>query len=164
MTSPEAGEGDGAAKVHCMRRLLAAAATVSLLAAGPAFAAKPVAKHAPCKAPAGAFLVKPGAPLTQTPTTPFGAIGQFEEPVGDFFVDLGGKPVKTKGTLEFELSWSNPVADYDLVVNGVNELGTDNPEVISASVSHCKRVSLAIDVFTGAPVDELTLVSKATSR
>jgi hypothetical protein len=144
-----------------MRRLLAAAATLSLLAAGPALAAaKPVAKHPACKAPSGAFLVKPGKPLTQTPTTPVGAIGGFEEEVGDFYLDLSGKPVSTTGNLDFELSWLNPVSDYDLVVNGVNELGTDNPEFISTRAKHCKRVSVGIDLFLGAPVDELTLVTK----
>ena len=147
-----------------MRRLLAAAAAVSLLGAGPALAAKPVPKHAPCKAPAGAFVVKPGTPLTQTPTTPIGALGGFEEPVGDFYVDLGGRPNSSTSTLEFELSWTNPLSDYDLVVNGVNELGTDNPEVISVKGNHCRRVSVAIDLFTGVPVDELTLVAKATPR
>lgn len=148
-----------------MRRLLATVAAVSLLGAGPALAAaKPVAKHAPCKAPAGAFVVKPGTPLTQTPTTPVGALGGFEEPVGDFYVDLGGRPVTTTSTLEFELSWVNPVSDYDLVVNGINELGTDNPEFIAVKGNHCKRVNVAIDLFTGVPVDELTLVAKATPR
>lgn len=147
-----------------MRRLLAAAAAVSLLGAGPVLAAKPVPKHAPCKAPAGAFVVKPGTPLTQTPTTPIGALGGFEAAVGDFFVDLGGRPNSSTSTLEFELSWANPLSDYELVVNGVNEMGTDNPEVISVKGSHCRRVTVAIDVFTGAPVDELTLVAKATPR
>lgn len=147
-----------------MRRLLAAAAAVSLLGAAPALAAKPVPKHAPCKAPAGAFVVKPGTPLTQTPTTPIGVLGGFEEPVGDFYVDLGGRPNSSTSTLEFELSWTNPISDYDLVVNGVNELGTDNPEFISVKGSHCRRVSVAIDVFLGVPVDELTLVAKATPR
>lgn len=147
-----------------MRRLLAAAAAVSLLGAAPVLAAKPVPKHAPCKAPAGAFVVKPGTPLTQSPAAPIGVLGSGEEEVGDFYVDLGGRPNTSTSTLEFELSWTNPVADYDLVVNGVNELGTDNPEFVSAKGSHCRRVSVAISVFTGAPVDDLTLVAKATPR
>ena len=144
-----------------MRLLLATTVALSLLAAGPVFAAN---THGRCSAPSGSFVVKPGAPLTQTPTTPVGALGDFEEPVGNFYVDLSGKPVGATSTIEFTLSWLNPLSDYDLVVNGNNELGTDNPEVIAVKGAHCKKVTVAIDLFLGVPVDELTLDTKATLR
>ncbi len=145
-----------------MRLLLATSAALSLLAAGPALAAGPT--HAPCKAPAGAFVVKPGTPLTMTPTTPIGEFWEFGEPVGDFYVDLGGKPVASTSTLGLTLSWTNPVSDYDLVVNGTNDGSVDNPEVISVKSSHCKKITVVVDVFIGVPIDELTLVAKATQR
>lgn len=149
-----------------MRLLLATSVAATLLAAGPVVAAPNV--HSPCKAPAGAHVVKPGTPLTLTPTTPVGVLGDIvsdsAEPVGDFYVDLGGKPVAATSTLELTLSWLNPVSDYDLVVNGNNELSSDNPEVFSLRGGHCKKVVVAVDVFLGVPVDELTLVAKATQR
>ena len=46
------------------------------------------------------------------------------------------------------------------VVNGVNELSTDNPETSSVKASHCRAVQLDLEVFTGVPVDELTLAVK----
>ena len=88
--------------------------------------------------------------------------GGFEEAAGTFVLDLAGLPQTSKGKLTFTLSWANPVSDYDLVVNGTNELGTDNPEVITVTASHCRKVDVAVDVFVGVPVDELALSVKGS--
>jgi hypothetical protein len=149
-----------------MRRLLASAAAVSLVAlSGPALAAvKPVPKHGACKAPAGAFVLKPGASVQPPVTTPVGALGSTAEPIGDFYVDLSGKPDTTKGTLELVMEWttaSTGATDYDLVVNGTNDLSTDIPEFRAERASHCRKITVAVEVFTGVPVDEITLTAKA---
>lgn len=146
-----------------MRRALTAATALALLAGGgPALAAaKPAPKHAACKAPAGAIVVKPGKQVSLTPETPIGAGNGFETPVGDVYVDLGGTPLSKKATLTLQLSWTNPVSDYDLVVDGVNPLGTDNPEVAIVKAKHCKPVTVATDVFLGVPVDALTFTASA---
>lgn len=150
-----------------MKRLVVTAAALSLLAAGPAVAAKKAPVHAPCKAPAGAFVVKAGGPaLEMAVETPVGALNSAavdaEVEVGSFYVDLGGKPQTSRGSLSFTLAWDNPVSDYDLVVNGSNDLSTDNPEFRSESSSHCRRISVSVDVFYGVPVDALTLTAKAS--
>ncbi|TAL22843.1 MAG: hypothetical protein EPN99_05310 [Frankiales bacterium] len=142
-----------------MKRLLAAAGVLSVIvAAGPAVAAP--AKHGACKAPAGAVLVKPGTESKEVVATPVGALNLTEDEVGTYVLDLSGKPAASRGKLTFTLSWANPASDYDLVVNGVNELSTDNPEVTSVKASHCRAVKVGIAVFTGVPVDELTLAAK----
>ena len=142
-----------------MKRLLAATATLSLLAAaGPALAAPP--KNAPCKAPAGATLIKPGAKAVESnPETPVGALNEGTSDAGKFVLDLGGKPEGATGKLTFTLSWDTP-SDYDLIVAGTNELATDNPEVVTVKARHCKAVPVEIGVFYGVPVDALTLAVK----
>ena len=144
-----------------MKRLLAVTGALALLAtAGPALAAP--ATYGGCKAPKDAVVLKAGAkPVESTVETPVDVLGlQGEAPVGTYYLDLAGKPVDTKGKVTFTLSWDNPASDYDLVVNGTNELSTDNPEVASVKASHCRPVKLGIEVFTGVPVDELTLSAK----
>ena len=147
-----------------MKRLLAAAGVLALLAsAGPALAAP--AKLGACKAPAGAIVVKAGAaPYEAVVTTPVGALGGSEEEVGKFYLDLAGKPVGSAGKLTLTLSWDDPtgglVSDYDLVVNGTNDEATTLPEVRTVKAAHCKAVNVAVDVYTGLPTDELTLTAK----
>jgi hypothetical protein len=144
-----------------MKRLLAATATLSLLAAaGPALAAP--ARYAACKAPAGATLVKPGATADSSPTTPVGALNETSEQAGTFVLDLSGKPTSAAGKLTFTLSWENPVSDYDLVVAGTNEEGVDNPEVLTFKAKHCKPVPVEIAVFLGVPADDLSLSVKGS--
>ena len=153
-----------------MRRVLASVAAVSLVAlSGPALAAvKPVPRHGACKAPAGAFVLKPGASVQPPVTTPVGVLGgiasDFAEPVGDFYVDLSGKPQTTRGTLELVMDWTTSatgVTDYDLVVNGTNDLSSDIPEFRVEKASHCRKISVAVEVFAGLPVDEITLTATA---
>ena len=144
-----------------MKRLLAAAGALALLAsAGPALAAPE--KHGACKAPKDAVVLKAGAkPVESTVETPVDVLAlQGETPVATYYLDLAGKPASTKGKVTLSLSWSNPVSDYDLVVNGTNELSTDNPEITSVTASHCRAIKVGIEVFTGVPVDELTLGAK----
>lgn len=144
-----------------MKRLLAATGALALLAtAGPALAAP--AKHGACKAPKDAVVLKAGAkPVEKVIETPVGALNATgETPIGTYYLDLAGKPADSKGKVTFTLSWANPASDYDLVVNGVNELSTDNPEVTSIKASHCRALKVGIDVFTGVPVDEITLSAK----
>jgi hypothetical protein len=148
-----------------MKRLLAAAAAASLLAAaGPVLAAAP-AKHGACKAPSDAIVVQPGGAQYETVTpTPVGAgaglTGSYEEQVGTFYLDLQGQPASTRGSITFTLSWLNPVSDYDLIVNGANELSSDNPEISKVKAKHCRALKVGVDVFLGVPVDEITLTAK----
>ena len=147
-----------------MRRILAAAGVLSLLAgAGPALAAEP--RHGACKAPADAIVVKAGAKaVEQTFTAPAGAgaglVADNPTDVGTYYLDLSGKPQATRGKMTLTLSWTNPVSDYDLIVGGVNQLSSDNPETVAVKASHCKPVQVGVDVFVGVPVDELTLSAK----
>lgn len=146
-----------------MRRLLAAAGALSLLVgAGPALAAAEP-RHGACKAPEGAVVLKAGAkPVESVVATPVGALTGFEQEVGVFYLDLQGKPKSSQGKVALTLSWDNPVSDYDLVVNGSNAESTDNPETAVAKAAHCKPVEVAVDVFLGVPVDELTLSAKGS--
>ena len=145
-----------------MKRILAAMATVSLLAAaGPALAAP---KNAACKAPKDAIVLKPGGKAFEgTVATPVGAVNSFgTEEVGEFYLDLSGKPAGTKGKLTLTLSWENPASDYDLVVNGNNAEAIENPEVNVTKAAHCKAITVETDVYLGVPSDELTLQAKAS--
>lgn len=146
-----------------MKRLLAATGAVALLAtAGPALAAPQ--KHTACKAPKDAVVVKAGAtPYKAVVPTPVGALGGSEEEVGAFYLDLAGKPVGSSGKLTLTLSWEDPtglVTDYDLIVNGTNDEAVTNPEIRAVKSTHCKAIKVAVDVYTGLPVDELTLSAK----
>lgn len=146
-----------------MKRLLAAAATLTLLAtAAPALAAP--AKNGACKAPAGATLIKPGAKAAEsTAPTPVGAVNEGGvEQAGTFVLDLSGKPQGQTGKLTFTLSWDNPLSDYDLIIGGTNDLSTDNPEVRAVKARHCKPVPVEVGVYTGVPIDELTLAVKGS--
>ena len=149
-----------------MRRLLAAMATVSLLAAaGPALAVGPT--YGACKAPEGAIVLTPsGKAYEEVVTTPVGAgagiTGSYEEEVGKFYLDLTGKPESTKGAITFTLSWANPVSDYDLIIGGANELSSENPEVHKVKAKHCRPLQVGVDVFVGVPVDEIVLNAKAS--
>ena len=144
-----------------MKRILAAAGALSLLAgAGPALAAAEP-RHGACKAPAGATVLKAGAkPVESSVPTPVGFGTGFEKEAGVFYLDLAGKPKSTRGKITLTLTWPNPVSDYDLVVNGINEESSDNPETTAAKASHCKPVKVDVDVFIGVPTDQLTLSAK----
>lgn len=145
-----------------MKRLLAAMAAVSLLAAaGPALAGP---TNGACKAPKDAIVLKPGGKAFEAEVaTPVGAFNGFgAEEVGEFFLDLSGKPSGTKGKLTLTLSWANPASDYDLVVNGNNAEATDNPEINVTKATHCKAITVETDVYLGVPSDKLTLQAKAS--
>ena len=147
-----------------MKRLLAATATLSLLAAaGPALAAP--STYGACKAKEGGTVVKAGGKgYEETFLAPAGAgaglAADNPQDVGSFYLDLAGKPLSTRGKLTLTLAWSNPVSDYDLIVGGTNQLSSDNPEVVDVKAAHCKPLRVGVDVFVGAPVDELTLTVK----
>ena len=146
-----------------MKRLLAVAAVAALVGgAVPAAAAKKAPVHPACAVPSGAMVVSPKAPLETQLETPVGVLNTTTTEVGDLWVDLKGVPASQRGKVVLELAYDNPLSDYDLVVNGVNDLSTDNPEYDEVKAGHCKRVSLALEVFTGVPVDTLTLTARVT--
>jgi hypothetical protein len=159
-----AGVRSGAANLHPMKRLLAVTAVAALVGgAVPAVAAPRKAPvHPSCAVPSGAMVVSPKAPLETQLDTPVGALGLTSTEVGDLWVDLKDVPASQRGKVVLELAYDNPASDYDLVVNGVNDLSTDNPEYDEVKAGHCKRVSLALEVFTGVPVDTLTLSARVT--
>lgn len=144
-----------------MNRALVATAVLSLLAAGGPALAAAEPKHGACKAPEGATVLKAGAkPVESTVPAPVGAFNSSEQEVGEFYLDLQGKPASSKGKITLTLSWANPGSDYDLIVNGTNAESADNPEIAATKASHCKPVKVGVDVFLGVPVDELTLTAK----
>jgi hypothetical protein len=146
-----------------MKRILAATATLSLLAVGgPALAAAKAPVHAACKAPAGAIVLKPGATYEEATDTPVGAFNEGTEKAGTFVVDLSGRPTSTTSKLGLTLSWENPASDYDLVVGGTNDEAGDNPETRVVKAKHCKPVEVEVSVYLGAPIDEITLKAKAS--
>lgn len=145
-----------------MTRLATLALIVSLLAfAVPAAADTEPVLLAPCTLAEGETAVTPGpdgqfSEVVETPVGALNVVGLVE--VGTFVVDLAGLPEDTRRTATMTLGWDNPVSDYDLVVNGANDFGTDNPEVKSlTNRAHCARIDLATDVFVGVPIDVLTL-------
>ncbi|HVE64429.1 MAG TPA: hypothetical protein VNB94_11590 [Mycobacteriales bacterium] len=136
--------------------------------AGPAAAAPN--KNGPCKVPSGAFVLKAGQSREQEVATPVGAINSLASPtvdmattVGDFYVDLAGRPAGTGGLIPFTLSWDNELSDYDLFINGKTELSEDHPESRVVPVNHCVKVSVKVDVFVGLPIDKLSLKSAGRS-
>jgi hypothetical protein len=143
-----------------MKRLLAATGALVLLAGPAAVAATAAPVHGACKAKEGVTVLKPGATFEEVITTPIGVLNDSETPVASFAVDLAGQPTDRKGKLAVTLAWDNPVSDYDLVVNGTNELSTDNPETLTVPATHCRTVEVAVAVFAGLPIDTLTLTAK----
>jgi hypothetical protein len=149
-----------------MKRLaLAAPALLLLVAAVPAGASDvPPTLEACTDVPAGALVVTPAKTVTANPETPVGTFGVsvVESPEQVVVVDLAGSPEGTTADLQMTLSWDNPVvADYDLVVNGENDLSTDDPEFKSVVVDHCGTTRLGVEVFLGSPTDVLTLSLRA---
>lgn len=148
-----------------MNRLVLLTGALALVAAaGPSYAALDgdVALNGACAAPAGATVLVPGAEAVEKGVTPpVGALNLTSAQAGTFVVDLAGLPVETVGSLSLTLSWDNPVTDYDLVVDGANDLSTDNPEVKVVDVAHCTPVDVDLETFIGAPVDEVTLAAEA---
>lgn len=148
-----------------MRLLLLTGALALVAASGPVLAEDDVAVHTACAAPAGAVVLTPGGEgYDEAVTPPVGALNLTSEDLGVFVVDLAGQPVDTAGSLTLTLSWDNPLADYDLVVDGTNDLATDNPETKFVEVEHCQRVDVGMEVFLGAPVDALTLQATGEVR
>ena len=146
-----------------MKRILAATATLSLLAAGgPALAAAKAPVNGACKAPAGATVLKPGKTFEGATATPVGAFNEGTERAGTFVVDLSGKPASTVSKLSLTISWENPVSDYDLVIGGTNDEATDNPETRVVKARHCKPVEVDVSVYLGVPTDDITLKAKAS--
>lgn len=144
-----------------MKRILAAAVTLSLLAtAGPALAA-PQPRFGACMAPDGATVIKAGSkPVEQRVPTPIVPLLLLSTPVGTFYLDMQGKPTTAKGKLTFTLSWPDDLSDYDLILNGRNVSGSFNPEIVDVKVPHCRPVQIDVKVFLGVPTDELTLSTK----
>lgn len=146
-----------------MRHLLVILAALSALALTvPAGAqlAEPVLNE-PCTNTDGRTVVTLDAPFSDVVETPVGA-GNLTGPIpagtGEYVIDLQGLEEGVRKTVNLTLSVDNPVADYDLVVNGENDLSTDNPENKSVpNARHCQVVSLETDVFIGVPIDTLTL-------
>ncbi len=140
-----------------MTKLRAFLAIMSLLLiAAPAAAEDTVQLNQACNKPG--TVVTSTAPFSGEVETPVGALNLTTAEAGSYVVDLAGTPVGTRKNVTLTLSFDNPVADYDMVVNGVNEFGTDSPEVFTVSnATHCSIISVQTEVFIGAPIDVLTL-------
>ena len=124
-----------------------------------------VVLYEPCTNTADATVITPAEGFAGVVETPVGALGSTRAPAGTYVVDLAGLPEGTRRTVTFTLSFDNPVADYDLVVNGDNLLSTDNPEYHTLSNStHCKQITVETEVFLGLPIDVLELSAKVASK
>ncbi len=150
-----------------MNRLSIVLSAVALTAlAAPALAVEPELNAACTSVPAGAIVVTPGAGTSGVVETPVGAFNLGAADAGTYVVDLTGQPKGKKAPVTLTLTMDSPlpVVDYDLVVDGVNEFGTDNPEVVVTAVKgHCQRVVVGTEVFAGLPTDVLTLSAKLGS-
>lgn len=122
--------------------------------------------YEPCAAAEGVTAITPAAGFDEEITTPVGAltggsefgVGEVTE-LGYFQLDLAGYEVGTPGRLTMTLSWDTPagLSDYDLIIDGSNEYSAASPETHTRTLGHCGRVDLAADVFTGTPLDTVTL-------
>ena len=120
--------------------------------------------YEPC-ADSGATTITPAEGFDGTVPTPVG--GPFTTEVGatdrsdagTYQLDLAGFEVGTTGRFTFTLDWDTPggLGDYDLYVNGQSELPVDKPETVLLTAAHCQLVDLEVQVFTGTPLDTLTL-------
>jgi hypothetical protein len=129
-----------------------------MLVAAPATAQDEVPLLEPCADVAGATRVSPAEAFSGVVETPIGAIGSTQAEAGVYLVDLAGLPEGTRRNVTLTLTFDNPFADYDMVIDGNNELSTDSPEVFTVSnANHCKRISVQTEVFIGLPIDELNL-------
>lgn len=108
----------------------------------------------------GKIVVSDAVSFDETITTPIGALNQTPEEVGTFVLDLSGREVGSRGSLEFVLGWDTPegLGDYDLITDGDNQLSTAQPEFKDVSfLGHCSEVTVEVAVFTGTPLDTVTL-------
>ncbi|CAN5178733.1 hypothetical protein BH23ACT9_BH23ACT9_33440 [soil metagenome] len=71
----------------------------------------------------------------------------------------GGLPVGTRRSVTVTLDWDNPIADYDMDVNGTVYQSSEANEVASlGSLVHCAVVSgEAYNFIGGLPIDSLSL-------
>lgn len=126
--------------------------------------AEPSGQYEPCETVEGATSITPEEGFDGTVPTPAGA-GNFTpaEDAGLHQLDLAGHDVGSTARVRMTLSWDTPaLGDYDLIVNGHNELSTDDPETHSRTLQHCDLLDLETVVFIGLPVDTLTLQVTAT--
>lgn len=119
----------------------------------------------PCDQTEGVTTVTPADGFDDVVPTPTGA-AYLTEPTDAALiqVSLEGFEVGTTARMRFELDWDlpAPVGDYDLNINGENDFSTDQPEVETLTGGHCAFFDVATEVFTGTPVDTLTLTVEAT--
>lgn len=154
-----------------MTRLMGVFVLVAALAfAGPAAAVEGEVVeevNAPCPTTEGVTVVTPSEGFTGTVPTPVGVIFEGPSPVedaGSYIVDLAGRPVGSKATVTTALSWDlsgEMLGDYDVLIDGAEETveeSTDFPDVHERlNVRHCQVLDLQTRVFTGLPLDTLTL-------
>lgn len=115
--------------------------------------------YEPCEPVEGATTVTPDAGFDGTVPTPVGALNATPaEDAGLYQLDLAGLALDSVASVRMTLSWDTPeLGDYDLVVNGTNDLSTASPETHSRTLRHCDLLDLETVVFTGLPIDTLTL-------
>lgn len=119
----------------------------------------------PCDEVEGATVITPDAGFDGTVPTPVGVANEGEvSDAGLYQVDLSGLEEATAARVRMTLSWDTPagLGDYDLVVDGHNELSTASPESHTRTLGHCGVVDLEVVVFTGTPLDTLQLTVEAT--
>jgi hypothetical protein len=121
-----------------------------------------------CDLGADVIRVTPDVPFDEEIVVPIGALNLAPaETVGRFAIDLAGLEVGTRANVRYELTMDSPspLVDYDLIVNGVNELATDNPETVARSnQAHCSTATVEVVTYIGTPLDVLTLRVIATPR
>lgn len=113
---------------------------------------------------AGTTVLTPGAFFDNVVPTPVGAAGSTQADAAVFQVSLEGQPVGTTAELALTLDWDTPeLGDYDLITNGDNLLDTAKPERKTLTVLHCSVIDVDTEVFTGTPLDTLTLTADVTA-
>ena len=154
-----------------MVKLLGLAVLVAALVfVGPAGAVEgevPAEVNAPCPAREGATVVTPSEDFSGTVPTPVGVMFEGPSPVeeaGSYVIDLAGRPVGSKAIVSTLLSWDlsgEMLGDYDVLIDGTEESveeSTDFPDLHErVNVRHCQVLALQTRVFTGVPLDTLTL-------
>lgn len=112
-----------------------------------------------CASPAGT-VVTPAEPFSGEVETPVGALNFTFADAGTYTISYEGLEIGTVANrVDLTLDFDTPggLGDYDLVINGVNDLSVEQPERHTESAPHCAVFQLETEVFTGTPFDTLTL-------
>ncbi len=153
-----------------MRILASAIALLALLALTVPASAQPTEPiiNEPCTNTSGKTVLTLDQPFSDTIDTPGGVPPFLPETLpagtGRYLVDLQGLEEGERRSVTFTLTMltagveATPLSDYDLIVNGENLLSTDQPERYTvSSAAHCQTIFVDTTVFTGTPLDTLTL-------